>query len=347
MSDSVNISEVLSSLQSEFGNGVHVAYLEEPDSELLSGGEADAYTCKENTYLHEDDPLYQDQRVFNDVVSIVDDADIAKSWSWAPNTTHLVKVKVLETGDASCIAIEKLHEPPFHQPIRKKRETETRAKMDPQTLARSAARSKSRFVDKVMMIGAQFMLTGTTRDPVYDREEFEKMLSRFTKAFQKRYPRIKYCLVIEEHKSGALHWHMAAHCPKDYVPFKQLHRMWHSAITGQQPQTYERDETPGNVHVTKSGGGRQKWETVRLARYVGKYLAKDIENQKDLRAGKKRYWSTKGISRPLVARIFINAGDKDLNEILIAIIKKVSGKKIIRTTAIRNSAMVGHYMTTY
>ena len=211
----------------------------------------------------------QNESILEDVVGILDQNDLAKSWAWAPNTTHLIKAQVFATGDCNLIAVEKLHKP---QNIpRKPREKESRKEMTAASLASSAARSKKRFVEKVLQMQAQHMLTGTTREPVFDREEFDAMLKRFTKEFQKRYPKIQYALVVEKHKSGALHWHMAASCPKGYVPYAKLHKLWRAAITGNPyAAQYPKNETPGNVHGTKTGRGRLAWETGRLARYIGK-----------------------------------------------------------------------------
>lgn len=325
---------------------------------------SEAYTCIDNTYLPDSPdfiPPYFDEApeyrsyspqnaYFDEMVQVVDTfEDAERSWVWREKS-HMVKFTGYATGDVELIAVERLGDYDRSQP-RKPRAQESREEMTAASIASSAARSKRTFTRKVMQIQADTMLTGTIRGAIKDRDEFDKIVGKFTKKFQRIFPDIKYAMCAELHKSGGWHWHMATRFSGKYIPFKRLHAIWRSAITGlPESHVYEKSDTPGNVDVSysnKRGKRRQGWQSSHLARYIGKYLVKDIENMADKRANKKRYWSTKGISKPVVVRFFVTIPDHKLPLLAEQIISRLGRKDVKRSLPIHSAAMVGYYSSTF
>lgn len=333
-------------------------------AEWPKGERSEPYTCIDNTYLPDDYEqaaleelrnydLYSQQHTnhyWDAMVQVVDEfPEAARSWAWREQS-HMIKMVSYATGDIEVIAVERLNEP-LH--IRKKgpREKVDRGQMSAASIASSASRSKRTFTRKVMQIQADTMLTGTIRGAITDRDEFDEIVSRFTKKFQRLFPRAKYAMCAELHRSGGWHWHMAAKFPTKYIPFKRLHAIWHSCIT-QLPEgyVYEKSETPGNVDVSHTGRYRhrkQSWEPAHLARYIGKYLVKDIANTIDTRANKKRYWSTKGIPHPVAVRFFVTIPEHQLAALTEEIILRLGKKQVKRSAAVHCAAMVGYYTSTF
>ena len=326
-------------LNEHFGPGVE--YVSSASEEPQSG----SYTCKENTYLSENSQKSDsDSNLFNQLVSIVDSKTIDRTYSREEKTTHMIKVKRFLTGDVSVIGVTQLGD---SQGKSRKRKSKDRTEMDPEKLMVSARRSKRTLIEKVLQINAQYLLTGTTRIPIYDRDLFDRHLAEFTKRIQKRLPKLKYCLVVERHKDKSFHWHMAAYAPNNFIPYAILHKTWRQVLTGNEySHLYLPEETPGNVH-SKKAAGKHRWMTNALAKYLGKYISKDIEVS-DTRISKKRYWSTKGIPKPEVARLYINAKyNIDVEDLIDQVITELTGRMPANRFYISCSGLVGLYSATY
>lgn len=333
------------------------------------GERSEPYTCKDNTYLADHFSESSDEgrvlslsnnlaknavygtksSIYAEMLEVVDEiagAYCSPAWN---ESSYMVKVTRYDTGDVEVVAVEKFSEP--HRPKNEGRvKPRDRSEMTASSLAASASRSKRTFTRRVMQMQAQHMLTGTTRVGISDREEFELYISVFLGMFRRKFPNVHYALVIEKHKSGYLHWHMAAKF-HGHVPFKVLHAMWRSALSGHPlDHDYPKDQTPGNVDVSypgRAGNKRRVWDTAKLARYIGKYLVKDIATQGDNRIGRKRYWSSKGVPKPEVAKYYIACRACELQKIIENIVAKVSPLATSRSASVHCAAMVGYYASTF
>lgn len=117
----------------------------------------------------------------------------------------------------------------------------------------------------------------------YNYDECCKEVNRFRKWLQNR--GIQYVIVPEQHESGRFHFH--------------------GLVKGDLPlsQAYYPDGNPIKdiYHIDVYDSGFNTASKIRdhkrVASYIVKYLTKDMNVPK----GRKRYWSTQGLERPLVA----------------------------------------------
>ena len=278
------------------------------------------YTSKTNTYHSETDPRLQ--RV-SEYIRLTKTPRSSVYFEEG----HLIKANFYATGDVDVIAAV-VHECPIEKMdrVRSKR-TEPQAKDPDKALRISTERSKRTLHKKVMQIQANFMLTGTVRNPPTDRKHFNSMLAAFTKRFKKTFPTIPYVIVVERHKSGGLHWHMACYAHKGYINYNRVRRIWWASITGNPLMTtYEKDSTPGNIVGSPPYKGRV-WLPAKLSRYIGKYLAKDIADRSTNEFNKKRYWASKNIPKPVMCRFFIPR-TVPVREFLRDFVEYTSGRRV-------------------
>ena len=138
---------------------------------------------------------------------------------------------------------------------------------------------------------AQFdrMITLTTRDAIFDRGEFQKMIEAFVRHVRKATGnKLPYVVVIEKHdsektseaKRGSLHAHMAVRGRQEY---KLLQSIWNFRICGGR----------GFVHVNN---GTKNMNPGRIASYISKYISKSIS---DVPLNKKSYWISQNIPAPI------------------------------------------------
>jgi hypothetical protein len=166
---------------------------------------------------------------------------------------------------------------------------------------RAVRRAKQgiRFLCKQMQ--ADRLLTLTYRENLEDRERVKEDFKRFLRLLRAEVGDWKYVAVLERQDRGAYHIHCAV---KGWQKISALRKAWYRALGG---TGFERGgDTPGQVDVTSpkqrdARSGRQ-WRTDRLAGYITKYLEKTF----DLTAAeKRRYWSSKGIDKPVVDRAWL------------------------------------------
>lgn len=137
---------------------------------------------------------------------------------------------------------------------------------------------------------AQFdrMLTLTTRQAIFDRDVFQKMIERFIHLVRKASgDAMPYVLAVEKHdsektseaKRGSLHAHVGVRGRQDY---KLLQTIWNFRVCGGQ----------GFVRVSN---GTKKMNPSRIAGYISKYIGKSFS---DVAFNKKSYWISHNIAAP-------------------------------------------------
>lgn len=149
------------------------------------------------------------------------------------------------------------------------------------------AKKKIRFACK----SARFdrMLTLTTGEAIFDRDQFQRMIEKFIRLVRKASgDALPYVLTIEKHdgkktneaKRGSLHAHVAVKGRQDY---KLLQSVWNYRVCG------------GRGYVRVSNGTR-KMSSGSIASYLSKYISKSIS---DVAANKKSYWVSHNIAAPV------------------------------------------------
>lgn len=154
---------------------------------------------------------------------------------------------------------------------------------------RAARRAKKRIRHSCKSARFDRMLTLTTRDAIFDRDEFQKMIERFIRLVRKASgDAMPYVLTVEKHdgqktseaKRGSLHAHVAVRGRQDY---KLLQSIWNHRVCGGR----------GYVRVSN---GTKKMRSGSIASYISKYISKSIS---DIAANKKSYWISHNIAVPV------------------------------------------------
>lgn len=154
---------------------------------------------------------------------------------------------------------------------------------------RAARRAKKRIRHACKSARFDRMLTLTTRDAIFDRNEFQKMIERFIRLVRKASgDAMPYVLTVEKHdgqktseaKRGSLHAHVGVRGRQDY---KLLQSVWNHRVCGGR----------GYVRVSN---GTKKMSSGSIASYISKYISKSIS---DVAANKKSYWISHNIAAPV------------------------------------------------
>lgn len=98
-------------------------------------------------------------------------------------------------------------------------------------------------------------------------------LQRLTRHLRSRYPNLKYIVVPEFQKRGAVHYHMLINLP--YLPEEQREKLW--------PYGFSK------VLAVKS--------TTHLALYLSKYLSKRFDDKR--KKGHRLFYTSRGLKQPL------------------------------------------------
>lgn len=154
--------------------------------------------------------------------------------------------------------------------------------------ARAARRAKKKIRHACKSAKFDRMLTLTTSEAIFDRDEFQKMIEKFIRLTRKATgDAMPYVLTVEKHdsvktneaKRGSLHAHVAVKGRQDY---KLLQTIWNFRVCG------------GRGYVRVSNGTR-KMNPGSIAGYISKYISKSIS---DVAANKKSYWISHNIAAP-------------------------------------------------
>ena len=127
-------------------------------------------------------------------------------------------------------------------------------------------------------------LTLTFRENLQDIEKANKIFNLFIKNLNYRLkkagkPTIKYLVVIEFQQRGAIHYH--ALTKMEFTRVEIIRECWRKASK----------EYGGNIDIKRVD------RIDNIGAYISKYMSKSSE---DLRlAGKKQYWSSRGLKKPL------------------------------------------------
>jgi hypothetical protein len=127
---------------------------------------------------------------------------------------------------------------------------------------RARARATGAIQRKCISIGADHLVTLTYRRNVEDREQVLTDLERLRRMLSRSGLSVPYVAVLECQKRGAIHPHLAV---KGYQDIRLLRRCWYKIVGNAQGQVHVRGPRPGS-------------SPVKLARYLSKYLSKDMDS---------------------------------------------------------------------
>ncbi len=204
---------------------------------------------------------------------------------------------------------------------RRRKTPEQQEERDKENRARAAKHARQVVRYHIKSILADHMLTFSYRENVTDRARVAADWKRFVRLFRVRYPSWAYLAVLEKCDSentaeahrGTLHIHVAVQGRQD---IRWLLRCWLIAI-GQPLEEVsawlvggvklgERSLGAVNVESPKKrwGGAHTQWKSDKLSGYLTKYIGKEFEEGIK---GKKKYWHSENIERPVIERFWLKA----------------------------------------
>ncbi|MDH4217019.1 MAG: hypothetical protein OEV23_09065 [Gallionella sp.] len=154
---------------------------------------------------------------------------------------------------------------------------------------RAARRAKKKIRHACKSAQFDRMLTLTTRDAIFDRAQFQRMIEKFIRLVRKATgDAMPYVLTLEKHNSkktseakrGSLHAHVGVRGRQDY---KLLQSVWNYRVCGGQ----------GFVRVSN---GSKNMRPGQIAGYISKYISKTIS---EVETNKKSYWISHNIVAPV------------------------------------------------
>lgn len=146
---------------------------------------------------------------------------------------------------------------------------------------RARARATGVIRRKCLTIKADHLVTLTYRDNVENRERVLTDLDRLRRMLSRSGYSMPYVAVLECQKRGAIHPHLAVRGIQD---IRLLRRCWYKIVGKAQGQVNVRGPRPGS-------------SPVKLARYISKYISKDIDSQ-PREFEEHRYFCSLGITVP-------------------------------------------------
>lgn len=160
-------------------------------------------------------------------------------------------------------------------------------------------RAKTKIRRKAMHNNLNYMLSGTTRTCIEDRDKFGEMVSEWERRVKAAIPGWECITVLEKQQRGAYHFHSGVH---GWQKLDVIRGIWIDVC----------DEGGGTIHVKPPPGnskGNAQWDIVRLAGYLCKYISKAVGDEHVF--DKKTYWHTRGIDDPPVTSILVEVGTED------------------------------------
>lgn len=146
---------------------------------------------------------------------------------------------------------------------------------------RARARATGEIRRKCLAIGADHLVTLTYRDNVENRERVLTDLERLRRMLSRGGYSMPYVAVLECQKRGAIHPHLAV---RGFQDIRLLRRCWYKIVGKAQGQVNVKGPRPGT-------------SPVKLARYLSKYISKDIDSQ-PREFEEHRYFCSLGIAVP-------------------------------------------------
>lgn len=185
---------------------------------------------------------------------------------------------------------------------------------DPEDVERSMRRAKTAVRKKVTELAPTAFVTFTTRR-ILSMDELLWVWRHFCRLMKAGGFEFEYVTVPERHADGKhLHLHTAY---RGRVNIATMRRFWHMALEAREGRrvsvTLRGAESPGNIDVQKIRAGDQLRRVRKVARYISKYITKDLIAE----FNRKRYWPSKGINLEDAQAFWLDARTMD-NAILEA-----------------------------
>jgi hypothetical protein len=208
-------------------------------------------------------------------------------------------------------------------------------------IMRAERRARQQVHFAIRSIGADHMLTLSTRENITDRNKFFLYFARFIQLVRTQklvYGKLQplaekrhyaFCAVPELQERGAYHMHIAVVGKQD-IPF--LRACWYVALNGTESDTGE--QVKGQIDVTNSkrkfGTETTFHKTQTLVGYLTKYITKSFDE--DTTLGVHRYTKSRGIPKVDTNKQYLMAcfsnGQKGFLDAIYEVVDKLEGQGI-------------------
>lgn len=245
-----------------------------------------------------------------------------------PDSPHnVVLIRDFENRDYELVCISSASVSPKrkHTEERQRRKKSDETEMDEVVMAeadhrRSVARSIRNMRHRVYMLKADRLLTLTSRENKIELKACWRDLTRFVRAVKKQLPEFLYVAVPERQKRGAIHFHLAV---SGFYNVNVLRYLWRRVLCGDGNASGE--NSPGNIDITSPRGG-DTWQRAKLARYLAKYIGKNMDYT-DMNG--RRFSSSCSIAQPKITRLYLPVSD-DTYYRLTQIMNSISRNGVVR-----------------
>lgn len=170
----------------------------------------------------------------------------------------------------------------------------TDAPRDPESLERSQRRAKTGVRLLVTELAPTALVTFTTRE-VMSLDALMWCWQYFTRLLRDACMGYEYVAVPERHPTNPDHFHLHV-AYRGRTPFDVMRRFWHMALEARHGRKVScilrGSESPGNIDVQKIKSRDPLRRVRKIARYVSKYITKDLIAE----FNRRRYWPSKGIN---------------------------------------------------
>lgn len=232
-------------------------------------------------------------------------------------------VRLCGKGNAESAAVI-LSKPrsPSRSGRRKDPEDCSRENMDSTVQERSVRRAKKNIRLSAKVMGADRLLTLTSRKYLYTLDRFWEAFNEFNRLMRKRFGnRWQYVAVPELHPKAQDHYH--GHLAiRGHYNVHSVRVIWRTALRNCFESAWS-DHTPGNIDIDYKG--HQAWRVCAVAKYISKYLAKDLSGHGE--KYRKRYERSRGLN-PEVVRVYCPLGVTDLD--IIRKVQEITGGVLAR-----------------
>jgi len=155
-------------------------------------------------------------------------------------------------------------------------------KRDPEKIReKNAMRAKRRVRWLCREIGADTLVTFTTREIENDRADLMRRFARFVRRYREALGGVTwlYVAVAEPHPSNPGHWHIHV-ATRGGVRITTARDIWWDLCGGRGM---------GNIHAKRFNAPEGETGSVALARYVSKYVTKGFEEDEDRPEKERRF----------------------------------------------------------
>lgn len=213
---------------------------------------------------------------------------------------YVLKVQPFAHGgyEATCRALDLEKIAHAMEPKCRHGKREAPEELDPDNLARSAARARRKVRLLVRNMKADHLVTFTRREleamGFWTEDQWAGAWDRLCRLLKRILGSFPYVAILERHKKGNFHLHVAW-CGR--VNVKVLRRCWEAVAGG-------RGQCNIDAKHIKAPHGHDR--ASRIARYISKYVTKSFADNP--RFNKKRYWASRQTLEE-VRRYVLNALD--------------------------------------